>query len=60
MSENYYMVMTEYGAEVLRTCLAQGIAFPAAKIAVGDSNGTYYEPTSTQTSLVNQKYTFPN
>ncbi|MCD7780411.1 MAG: phage tail protein [Candidatus Gastranaerophilales bacterium] len=56
MSE-YYTVITQKGLEVLTDCIENGTAFPAAKISVGDSNGSYYEPSDTQTVLKNTKYT---
>lgn len=56
MSE-YKLVLNEYGLDCLRTSIAQGKEFPAAFIAVGDSNGSYYEPDKNQTTLRNILYT---
>lgn len=56
MSEFYTMV-TQKGIETLTNCIAKGTVFPAVKMSVGDAGGNYYEPTNTQTKLVNAKYT---
>ena len=51
----YYVVVTNAGFEALTNAL-NGIAYPAKYMAVGDSNGNYYEPEKTQTELKNEKY----
>ena len=52
----YYTVVTDIGFELLNDCLITQKIFPGYKMAVGDSNGVYYEPEKTQTALKNQKY----
>ena len=52
----YYTLVTDIGVELLNDCLITQKIFPGYKMAVGDSNGVYYEPEKTQTSLKNQKY----
>lgn len=52
----YYTQVTEKGIEALNTSISSNKAFGAIKMAVGDSNGSYYEPEKTQTELKNQKY----
>ncbi len=52
----YYTVVTDIGLELLNDCLITQKIFPGNKMAVGDSNGVYYEPEKTQTALKNQKY----
>lgn len=52
----YYTVVTEKGIEKLNTSIQTNKSFSATKMAVGDSNGSYYEPEKTQTELKNQKY----
>ncbi len=54
MSE-YYTVVTKAGFEALLNAL-NGIAFPAFYMAVGDSQGSYYEPEETQTALKGEQY----
>lgn len=52
----FYTVVTETGLEQLQDCIAGDKNFEPAYIAVGDSNGSYYEPEKTQSSLKNIKY----
>ena len=51
----FYTVVTETGLEQLQDCIAGDKNFEPAYIAVGDSNGSYYEPEKTQSSLKNIK-----
>lgn len=56
MSEEFYSVITQVGLNKIQNALATGTKLDLKYIAVGDSNGSYYEPDITQTSLVNEKY----
>nr|BDD43904.1 hypothetical protein 2 [bacterium] len=53
MSE-FYSVITNIGIQKVNEALANGSTIDLASIAVGDSNGNYYEPDIEQTSLVNE------
>ncbi len=52
----FYTLVTNIGIEQLTDCINNTIPFNPVKMAVGDSNGSYYEPELTQTSLKNQKF----
>lgn len=54
MAATYYIILTDVGAAKIAASQSGGAAVSLATIRVGDSNGTYYEPTSSQTALVNQ------
>ena len=54
MAEEFYSLVTDYGAEKQLRCITDGIPFEVTHIALGDGNGKYYEPTRTQTKLVNE------
>ena len=56
MTEQFYAVLTTEGMIEVLDCVANNRSFEPAKMAVGDSNGNYYEPEKTQTALKNQKY----
>lgn len=56
MSENFYSIITDKGAELINEALSKGEKIDLSFIAVGDSNGEYYEPQSSQTELINEKY----
>ena len=56
MSEKFYTIVTTYGIQKLTECLNTGNEFDAIKIAVGDSNGEYYEPDKNQTELIHKVY----
>lgn len=53
MSE-FYSVITDIGFEAINYALANDEKLDLAFIAAGDSNGSYYEPSKEQTSLVNE------
>ena len=44
------------GAELINEALANGDKIDLSYIAVGDGNGQYYEPQSSQLALINEKY----
>lgn len=50
----YYIILTDVGAAKIAASQSGGAAVQLSTIRVGDSNGTYYEPTPSQTALVNQ------
>ena len=54
MAEEFYSLVTDYGAEKQLRCITDGIPFEVTHIALGDGNGKYYEPSRTQTKLVNE------
>lgn len=54
MSQQFYMILTNVGAAKLANALALGTTVGITQMAVGDSNGTYYNPTSTQPALVHE------
>jgi len=54
MAEEFYSLVTDYGAEKQLRCITDGIPFEVTHIALGDGNGRYYEPSRTQTKLVNE------
>ncbi|MBR6127891.1 phage tail protein [bacterium] len=56
MSELFYSIITNQGIDLINTALADNTKLDLAFIAVGDSNGEYYEPQCSQTQLVNEKY----
>ena len=54
MAEEFYSLVTDYGAEKQLRCITDGIPFEVTHIALGDGNGRYYEPSTSQTKLVNE------
>ena len=56
MTESFYSIVTDKGAELINEALANGEKIDLSFIAVGDGNGQYYEPQSTQTELVHETY----
>lgn len=54
MAEEFYSLVTDYGAEKQLKCLQEGTPFDVYQIALGDGNGRYYEPTTEQTKLVKE------
>lgn len=50
----FYSLITNTGIQKVNEALAAGTKIDLARIAVGDSNGAYYEPDINQTSLVNE------
>lgn len=55
MSE-FYSAITNIGIQKVNEALAAGTKIDLAWIAVGDSNGAYYEPDIEQTSLLNEQW----
>ena len=54
MAEEFYSLVTDYGAEKQLRCITEGLPFEVTHIALGDGNGRYYEPTTSQTKLVHE------
>lgn len=54
MSEEFYSLVTDFGAAKQLQCIQEGLPFEVYQIALGDGNGKYYEPTTDQTELVNE------
>ena len=54
MAEEFYSLVTDYGAEKQLRCITEGLPFEVTHIALGDGNGRYYEPSTTQTKLVHE------
>lgn len=52
----FYAILTEAGKELQFECLNSDKEFIMSEIAVGDSNGSYYEPERTQTIIKNECY----
>ena len=55
MSE-FYSIITKKGLELITEAIANETKINLEYIAIGDSNGAYYEPNENQTELVNEKY----
>ncbi len=53
MSE-FYSLITNIGIQKVNEALAAGTKIDLTFIAVGDSNGSYYEPDINQAGLVNE------
>ena len=56
MTESFYSIVTNVGADIINDALAKGEKIDLSFIAVGDGNGNYYEPQSSQTELVHETY----
>lgn len=52
----FYSIITNKGLDLITKALSDGTKLNLEYIAVGDSNGAYYEPNPNQTSLVNERY----
>lgn len=51
MTQEFYTLLTDIGAQKQAQTLAGQADFDLYEIAVGDGNGSYYEPVASQTSL---------
>lgn len=56
MTTKFYSLITDIGFNEIEKALTNGTKLDLKYIAVGDSNGLYYEPKTTQTRLKNEKY----
>ena len=52
----FYSVVTDIGIEKINEALETGRKIDLKYIAIGDGNGSYYEPNVNQTELVNETY----
>ncbi|WP_446897409.1 phage tail protein [Clostridium sp. LBM24168] len=52
MAENFYTILTNTGKAKIANATALGTKVNFTTLKVGDSNGTYYNPTETQEDLV--------
>lgn len=52
----YYTILTDVGKQKLAEAIANETALDFTEMAVGDSNGTSYEPTSDMTALKHEVY----
>ncbi len=59
MSADYYTLVTDIGNAKLTNALALGQAVTLTHFAVGDGNGTVYNPVQTQTALAREVYRAP-
>lgn len=54
MAENFYTILTNIGMAAIANAQVSQSKVDFASIAVGDSNGSYYNPAATATKLVNE------
>lgn len=59
MAENFYTILTTAGLAAFANAQVSQENVDFAKIAVGDSKGTYYNPVATATGLVNEVWSGP-
>ena len=52
----YFVILTDIGKQKLAEAIANETALDFTEMAVGDSNGTSYEPTSDMTALKHETY----
>ena len=52
----YGTIITSNGAAIITDCIQNGNTLLIAEAAAGDGNGAYYQPTVSQTSLLNEKW----
>ena len=59
MSEDFYSIVTDYGSQKQLNSIKNGTPFDVQEIALGDSGGSYYNPSPSQTALRKEvdKYT---
>lgn len=54
--ENFYIIVTNAGLAKIAEATANQTTVKLTEMAVGDSNGNYYEPQASQTTLRNEKW----
>ncbi|MHC1683675.1 MAG: phage tail protein [Clostridiaceae bacterium] len=57
MAQNFYSILTTVGKARMANAYALGTNINLTTLAVGDSSGSYYEPTESQSALKNQVWT---
>jgi hypothetical protein len=56
VAEKFYSILTLLGEDEYADAQAENSAVQLTHMALGDSNGSYYEPDKNQTALVNEVY----
>lgn len=56
MTKEFYSIITNIGLQKINEALNDGTKLDLKYIAVGDSNGAYYEPDPAQTKLKNERF----
>jgi peptidoglycan/xylan/chitin deacetylase (PgdA/CDA1 family) len=56
MAEQFYTILTNIGKAKIANSLPTGQKVNLTKMKIGDSNGTYYNPSENQTELVHKVY----
>lgn len=56
MMEKFGTILTSAGLEAITACMVAGTKLNITHMAVGDSNGAYYDPTEAQTALRREKW----
>lgn len=56
MAEQFYTILTNVGKAKIANALPTGQKVNLTKMKIGDSNGSYYNPSETQTDLVHKIY----
>ena len=51
MAEDFYSIVTDYGSQKQLNSIKNGTPFDVQEIALGDSGGSYYNPSPSQTAL---------
>ena len=51
MAEEFYSLVTDYGAQKQLNSIKNGTPFDVFEIALGDGGGNYYNPSTSQTAL---------
>lgn len=54
MAENFYTMLTKLGRKKLSASAVSGSKVNFKTLKVGDGNGSYYEPSEDQTSIVKE------
>ena len=54
MAEQFYTILTNVGKAKIANAVALGNTVQITQIAVGDGGGNYYNPSETQTALINE------
>lgn len=51
MAEDFYSIVTDYGSQKQLNSIKNGTPFDVQEIALGDSGGSYYNPSPSQTVI---------
>lgn len=55
-NSNFYTIITSVGQAKIANAISFGTKVEFSKMKIGDGNGSYYDPTENQTSLVHEVY----